>query len=123
MPGAARGKRRSLPNIDKQSFTSGPCIRDIAARLHEEIRKLRPQWDDRDDERGAMKVVMTGGPGDPEGILPHVRSKAQRQRLAERFKDPADDFRLAIMVDMWLTGSTSRRRTRCTWISRWPGTT
>jgi type I restriction enzyme R subunit len=78
--------------------------RDIAARLYEEIRKLRPQSHDDDDDKGAMKVIMTGGPDDEGLIAQHVRSKAQRQRLAERFKDPADDFRLAIVVDMWLTG-------------------
>lgn len=78
--------------------------RDIGARLYEEIRKLRPQWHDADDNAGAMKVVMTGGAGDPEALAPHVRSKAQRKLLADRFKDPADDFRLAIVVDMWLTG-------------------
>jgi len=78
--------------------------RDIAARLHEEIRKLRPRWHDEDDEKGVMKVVMTGGPGDQGLIASHVCSKGQRKRLAERFKDPADDFRVAIVVDMWLTG-------------------
>jgi len=78
--------------------------RDIAARLYEEIRKLRPAWHDEDDAKGAMKVIMTGGPDDPEHMARHVRSKAQRKALAERFKNPADDFRLAIVVDMWLTG-------------------
>ena len=78
--------------------------RDIAARLYEEIRKLRPEWHNDDDAKGAVKVVMTGGPDDPEHIARHVRSKAQRKALANRFKDPADDFRLAIVVDMWLTG-------------------
>jgi type I restriction enzyme R subunit len=78
--------------------------RDIAARLYDEIRKLRSAWHEEDDAKGAMKVVMTGGPDDPEHIARHVRSKAQRKALAARFKDPADDFRLAIVVDMWLTG-------------------
>lgn len=78
--------------------------RDIAARLYEEIRKLRPMWHDDDDARGVVKVVMTGRPDDPEHVARHVRSKAQRKALAGRFKDPADDFRLAIVVDMWLTG-------------------
>ena len=78
--------------------------RDIAARLYDEIRKLRPAWHDEDDAKGAMKVVMTGGPDDPEHVARHVRNKAQRKALADRFKDPADDFRLAIVVDMWLTG-------------------
>jgi type I restriction enzyme R subunit len=78
--------------------------RDIAARLYAEIVKLRPAWHDDDDAKGAVKVVMTGGPGDPDHVASHVRSKAQRKALADRFKDPADDFRLAIVVDMWLTG-------------------
>ncbi len=78
--------------------------RDIAARLYEEIRKLRPAWHDTDDAKGAMKVVVTGGPADPQPLAAHVRSKAGRKRLADRFKDPADDFRLVIVCDMWLTG-------------------
>jgi type I restriction enzyme R subunit len=78
--------------------------RDIAARLYDEIRKLRPAWHDDDDAKGAMKVVMTGGPDDLEHMARHARGKAQRKALADRFKDPADDFRLAIVVDMWLTG-------------------
>jgi type I restriction enzyme R subunit len=78
--------------------------RDIAARLYEEIKALRPAWHDPDYEKGAMKVVVTGGARDEEPLLSHVRSKAQRKRLADRFKDPVDDLRLVIVVDMWLTG-------------------
>ncbi len=78
--------------------------RDIAARLYEAIRALRPAWHDADDGRGAMKVVVTGAGDDPEPLRSHVRSKAARKRLAERFKDPADDLRLVIVCDMWLTG-------------------
>ena len=78
--------------------------RDIAARLYEAIRALRPGWHDTDDERGAMKVVVTGTGDEPEPLRSHVRSKAARKRLAERFKAPGDDLRLAIVCDMWLTG-------------------
>ena len=78
--------------------------RDIATRLHDEIANLRPAWVDGDDDKGVMKVIMTGGPGDPEDMARHVRGKAERKALAARFKDPADDFRVAIVVDMWLTG-------------------
>jgi type I restriction enzyme R subunit len=78
--------------------------RDIAARLYEAIRALRPDWHDADDERGAMKVVVTGTNDDPEPLRQHVRSKAARKRLAERFKAPNDDLRLVIVCDMWLTG-------------------
>lgn len=78
--------------------------RDIAARLHDEIAKLRPAWVNGDDDKGVMKVIMTGGPDDPEHMAKHTRSKAQRKALAARFKNPASDFRVAIVVDMWLTG-------------------
>lgn len=78
--------------------------RDIAARLYEAIRVLRPVWHDPDDDRGMMKVVITGNANDVEPVRSHVRTKAARKRLAERFKDPADDFRLVIVCDMWLTG-------------------
>ena len=78
--------------------------RDIAARLYEAIRALRPEWHDADDERGAMKVVVTGTGDDPEPLRGHVRTKAARKRLAERFKAPDDDLRLVIVCDMWLTG-------------------
>ena len=78
--------------------------RDIAARLYEAVRALRPQWHDSHDDRGAMKVIVTGNDGDLEPLRSHVRSKAASKRLAERFKSPDDDFRLAIVCDMWLTG-------------------
>ena len=78
--------------------------RDIAARLYEAIRTLRPDWHDIDDERGAMKVVVTGTNEDPEPLRNHVRTKAARKRLAERFKASHDDLRLVIVCDMWLTG-------------------
>jgi type I restriction enzyme R subunit len=78
--------------------------RDIAARLYEAIRELRPDWHDADDEQGAMKVVVTGSSDDPEPLRSHVRTKSARKRLAERFKAPDDDLRLVIVCDMWLTG-------------------
>ena len=78
--------------------------RNIAARLYEAIRTLRPDWHDADDERGAMKVVVTGTNEDPEPLRDHVRTKVARKRLAERFKAPHDDLRLVIVCDMWLTG-------------------
>ena len=78
--------------------------RDIAARLYEAIRTLRPDWHDADDERGAIKVVVTGTGEDEEPLKSHVRTKAARKRLAERFKAPDDDLRLVIVCDMWLTG-------------------
>ena len=57
-----------------------------------------------DDERGLMKVVVTGGSDDEGPLRSHARTKAARKRLAERFKNPDDDFRLVIVCDIWLTG-------------------
>ncbi len=78
--------------------------REIAANLYKAIQDLRPEWHHADDDLGAMKVIVTGSADDPEPLRSHVRSKAARKRMAERFKNPDDDFRLAIVCDMWLTG-------------------
>jgi type I restriction enzyme, R subunit len=78
--------------------------RDIAARLYEAVKELRPEWHDNDDENGVMKVIVSGNGDDSEPLLSHVRTKTERKRLAERFKNPDDEFRLAIVCDMWLTG-------------------
>jgi len=78
--------------------------RRIAVDLYDAIIKLRPEWHGDRDEDGVLKVVMTGSAGDPAHYQPHLRSKQRRKTLAERFKDPADPFRLVIVRDMWLTG-------------------
>ncbi len=78
--------------------------RRICVELHDRIARLRPRWRGADDAGGEMKIVMTGGASDPPGWQPHIRNKARRERLANRFRDPADPFRIAIVRDMWLTG-------------------
>jgi type I restriction enzyme R subunit len=78
--------------------------RRICVELYREIAQLRPQWAADDDERGAMKVVMTGSASDPLDWQPHVRNKPRREALANRFRNPGDPFRLVIVRDMWLTG-------------------
>src|SRR6185503_6165818 len=50
------------------------------------------------------KVVMTGAASDPADWQPHIRNKSRREALAQRFRDPADPFRIVIVRDMWLTG-------------------
>ena len=49
-------------------------------------------------------VVMTGSASDPPEFQPHIRNKAKREKIKERFKDPGDPLRLVIVRDMWLTG-------------------
>jgi type I restriction enzyme R subunit len=78
--------------------------RRICVELYREIVKLRPQWQDEDDARGSLKVVMTGSASDLPDWQPHIRNKPRREALAHRFRDPSDPFRLVIVRDMWLTG-------------------
>ncbi len=78
--------------------------RRICVDLYHAIRDIRPEWHQEDDEAGIMKVVMTGRASDPAEWQPHIRTKARREELANRFKDPKDPFKVAIVRDMWLTG-------------------
>ena len=86
--------------------------RRICVDLHQTLIGLRPAWasapdDDPDAEQGracVVKVVMTGSADDGPDWQPHIRSKDKRRKLANRFKDAKDPFRLVIVRDMWLTG-------------------
>jgi len=78
--------------------------RRICVDMYREIAALRPEWHSDYDDQGSLKVVMTGSASDPLDWQPHVRSKARREALAHRFRDPADPFRIVIVRDMWLTG-------------------
>jgi type I restriction enzyme R subunit len=78
--------------------------RRICAELYEAIRKVRPEWHDEANEKGAMKVVVTGAASDVQALQPHLRTKARNAALAKRFKDPDDPLKLVIVRDMWLTG-------------------
>jgi len=78
--------------------------RRICVDLYEALVAMRPAWHHADDDKGALKVVMTGSASDPADWQPHIRSKLRREALAKRFKDPEDPLRLVIVRDMWLTG-------------------
>ncbi len=78
--------------------------RRICVELYREIVKLRPDRNATEDERGALKVVMTGSASDPADWQPHIRNKPRREALANRFRDPKDPFKLVLVRDMWLTG-------------------
>jgi type I restriction enzyme R subunit len=77
--------------------------RRICVDLYDAIVKLRPNWHHDQDMRGMLKVVMTGSASETEWQM-HIRSKARREEIAKRFKDPADPLRMVIVRDMWLTG-------------------
>lgn len=78
--------------------------RRICVELYDAIIKLRPQWHNEDDTRGALKVIMTGSATDPVPWQQHVRNKTRRKAIGERMKNPADELKLVIVRDMWLTG-------------------
>ncbi|HEV2328797.1 MAG TPA: type I restriction endonuclease subunit R [Verrucomicrobiae bacterium] len=78
--------------------------RRICFELYEAIRKLRPNWHHRDDDKGVMKIVMTGSASDPLEWQDHIRNKKGREAMAKKFKDDKNAFRIVIVRDMWLTG-------------------
>jgi len=78
--------------------------RRICVDLYNEITAIRPEWYDEDDMRGQIKIVMTGSASDPLEWQQHIRNKARREKLAERFKNPEDPLKVVIVRDMWLTG-------------------
>ncbi len=78
--------------------------RRICARLYQAIVALRPEWHDDADERGAIKVVITGSAADDMLLQAHIRNKPRRRTIEKRFKDATDPLRLVIVRDMWLTG-------------------
>ena len=78
--------------------------RRICVELYSELVRLRPEWQDTDDTKGEIKVVMTGSASDPVDWQKHIRSKSGREALANRFRNPDDPFRIVLVRDMWLTG-------------------
>jgi type I restriction enzyme, R subunit len=78
--------------------------RRIAVELYDAIVKLRPAWQSNQDDHGFVKVVMTGSAADGDKWQKHIRTKERRGNLAEAFKKPDTEFKLAIVRDMWLTG-------------------
>ncbi len=78
--------------------------RRICVELYKAIEKLRPDWHHDDDDKGVMKIVMSGSASDKLDWQKHIRSKKRREELAKMFKNPKKPFRIVIVRDMWLTG-------------------
>ncbi|MEY3775401.1 MAG: Type restriction enzyme protein [Verrucomicrobiota bacterium] len=73
--------------------------RRICVDLFNALIKLRPEW-----EAETLKVVMTGSAEDGPEWQRHIGNKEKRRKLANRFKDAKDPFKIVIVRDMWLTG-------------------
>ncbi len=72
--------------------------RPIAMKIYRKILEMRPAWKEK------VGVVMTGGNNDPEDWKKIIGTKSHKEELARKFKDNDDPMKIAIVVDMWLTG-------------------
>ncbi|MFA6589485.1 MAG: HsdR family type I site-specific deoxyribonuclease, partial [Bacteroidales bacterium] len=94
--------------------------REIAYDLYKRIIELRPEWNEiREAEEGAqltdkdkrelkpierIKMVMTRTKDDPDELWKMLGTSVDRKELDRQFKNPKSNFKIAIVVDMWLTG-------------------
>ena len=89
-------------NYRAQELTGKAMIvaysRSIAMDIYKTILEMRPAWQDK------VVVVMTSGNDDPEEWRSIIGNKSRKEELARKFKDNGDPLKIAIVVDMWLTG-------------------
>ena len=72
--------------------------RSIAMKIYKRILEVRPNWEEK------VAVVMTSGNNDPEEWRQIIGNKHHKNELAKKFKDNNSPLKIAIVVDMWLTG-------------------
>ena len=72
--------------------------RPIAMKIYKRILELRPDWTEK------VGIVMTSGNNDPEEWHDIIGNKRHKDELAKKFKDNNSPMKIAIVVDMWLTG-------------------
>lgn len=72
--------------------------RPIAMKIYKRILELRPTWTEK------VGVVMTSSNNDPEEWKQIIGNKHHKNELAKKFKDNSSAMKIAIVVDMWLTG-------------------
>lgn len=72
--------------------------RPIAMSIYRKLLTLRPKWTEK------VGIVMTSGNNDPEDWREIIGNKSHKNEMAKKFKDDKDPLKIAIVVDMWLTG-------------------
>ena len=72
--------------------------RPIAMKIYRKLLELRPAWKEK------ISVVMTSGNNDPEDWKAIIGTKSHKEELVRKLKDNDDPMKIAIVVDMWLTG-------------------
>ena len=107
------------PNVVQKAMVV--CMdRQIAFALLQEVLRLRPQWGEakRSEDDSALSkerldklialpkvnLVATQGANDPKDLYEAAGTKEYRKTLDKQFKNPDSNFRIAIVVDMWITG-------------------
>lgn len=88
---------------NRQNLLTGKAMivaysRPIAMKIYNHILELRPAWNEK------VGVVMTSGNNDPEEWRKIIGNKHHKDELAKKFKDNNSSMKIAIVVDMWLTG-------------------
>lgn len=88
---------------NRQQELTGKAIivaysRSVAMSIYHKILFICPNWNDK------ICVVMTAGNNDPEEWREVIGNQRHRDNMAKRFKDDSDPLKIAIVVDMWLTG-------------------
>ncbi len=88
---------------NRESLLTGKAMvvaysRPIALKIYNRILELRPNWQEK------VAVVMTESNSDPEEWRKIIGNKTHRNELAKKFKDNSNPLKIAIVVDMWLTG-------------------
>jgi type I restriction enzyme, R subunit len=94
--------------------------REIAYAFYKNVIALRPQWNEiRIADEGEVlsekdkseikpmeriKLIMTRSQDDPEEMYKLIGTKEQRKELDRQYKNEKSNFKIAIIVDMWLTG-------------------
>ena len=111
--------------IDEGATVKGKAMfvcpsRPIAYEFYKNVIELRPEWAEiKQAEDGAeltdkdkreikpmerLKMIMTRGKDDPEDLYKMLGTKEYRKELDRQFKNEKSNFKIAIVVDMWLTG-------------------
>ena len=89
-------------NYRAQELTGKAMIvaysRPIAMDIYRKLLEMRPAWNEK------IAVVMTSGNDDPEEWRSIIGNKSRKDELARKFKNNDDPLKIAIVVDMWLTG-------------------
>jgi type I restriction enzyme R subunit len=88
---------------DRANITTGKAMivaysRKIAMKMYKKILELKPDWEDK------VELVVSSSNNDPEDWHDIIGNKTHKKELAKKFKDNNDSFKIAIVVDMWLTG-------------------